>query len=245
MTPKYLRQLEQRLAALTYDDSPCRAFRIEPQGSSVERWNHISPGPNGEKFLHHWLTGLQRRQLRELGTTTISQGVWQLALNFGEPVWSVYTLRAMGVSDLSGARWPLDEPLKRWPEGVRLCPTEERWALATYTDLLGVALPVNGWTVACFIFNEYGEAELRRLIAQFDAGTLDPAEYLANPSARLGLPRPVLTVDYPPGCPVDEINYLPPQHHIDLHPHNPHEKRLFQEHWVMRVLNPPEKEETL
>jgi hypothetical protein len=241
VNPKQIIETERRLAALTFEQSPCRAFRVEPQGTAVERWTPLRPGAEGQKFLHHWLTAIQRRALREVGTTQLEVGVWQLALDFGEKVWSLYTLRAMGFSSWTRMHFELDGPLKLWPEGVVLSPDEERNALTLSTDLIGIVLPVNGWTVAGFVFNEHSEDELLELATQLADGTYNPEDYLTKPSSRLGLPRPVVQVEFPHGVPPDKIQFIPPQPRVELHPHDPGAPRLFKEHWVLRLLNPPEK----
>lgn len=243
MKPNEIGAQERRLAAALFEQAPCRAFRIEPPGSAVERWVEVCPGPAGQGLLRHWLTKVAQRQLRAVGIADLGDRVWTLALSFGEQGWASYTVRAMGVSSWSGALFPLPDPLKVWPEGVILSPDETRLALDIETDLLGIVLPVNGWTVLGFVFNEYSEYELGQLAAKLLDGTYAIADYLHKPCKIVGLPQPELTLEFPATAPLDKVQIIPAQPHIQLNPTQENESRLFKEHWILRLLNPPEKDE--
>lgn len=242
MQRREIERQEKRLAAATYAQSPCQAFRVEPPGSQVESWIDLRPGPAGQGFLREWLTCEAQRRLREVGLSEREPGVWSLALGFGEHGWVSYTLRTMGVSTWSAAVFPLAESTRQWPEGILLDPLEQDYVLNVETDLVGIVLPVNGWTVLCFIYCEYSEVELEPLAEKLLNGSLSQTDYLSDPSPLVGLPRPALTLEFPAEVPPDPIQFIPPQPNITLQEVVEGAPRLFKEHWILRLLNPPAKE---
>lgn len=241
MTPEQIREQEQRLAALTFDQSPCRAFKIEPQDADADEWIEVKPGDAGETFLTYWMRSEAQRRLQSVGLSELEPGVWTLALGFTGDRWAAYTLRAMARSSWSGSLFPLSEIDKTWPEGVLLEPEEVEYALYCATDLLGLALPGESWTMLWFLATDYNEYELEQLAVQLE----DPfqrAAYLQERSPLLGLPRPVLKLEHPNAVPLERIQFLAPQPGITVDPDPATRKHLFKEHWVLRLLNPPEKE---
>ena len=241
MRPEAIREQERRLAALTYEQSPCQAFNIEPQVEDSPEWVELVPGPEGETFLTYWMSYEALQRLRLVALSEREPGVWTLALEFGEGRWVSYTLRAMARSSWSGVLFPLADLRKTWPEGVVLDPDEVEYALQVESDLLGVVIAGETRKVAAFIANDYNEYELEALIKRLR----DPyqvAAYLMNPSPLIGLPRPALILDFPEPAPLEPIQFLPPQPDITLGIDEDPDDRLFKEHWILRLLNPPEKE---
>jgi hypothetical protein len=241
MNAAQIREQEQRLAALTYAQSPCRAFTIEPQDGDGDEWIEVKPGENGESFLTYWMLAAARKRLQAVGLSELEPGVWTLALEFSGDRWAAYTLRAVARSSWSDALFPLAEIDKTWPEGVVLDPEEAEFALEAETDLLGLALPGASWTLLWFLASDYNEYELEQLAKRLE----DPfqrAAYLQVRSPLTGLPRPVLTLEHPNTVPLERIQFLPPQPGITVDPDQATSKRLFKEHWILRLLNPPEKD---
>jgi hypothetical protein len=242
MNAEQIREQEQRLAALTYAHSPCRAFKIEPQqGGEEGEWIELAPGANGEAFLTYWMRAEARRRLQSVGLSELEPGVWTLALEFGGDLWAAYTLRAVARSSWSGAMFPLTDIVQTWPEGVVLDPEETEYALEVNTDLLALALPGESWTLLAFLASDYNEYELEDLAKKLD----DPyqrAAYLQERSPLIGLPRPALVLERPNAVPLERIEFLPPQPGLTVDEEPATSRRLFKHHWVLRVLNLPEKE---
>lgn len=242
MKEEEIREQERRLAALTYDQSPCRVFHLEPQAEdSVERIE-LAPGPDGETFLTHWMLKDARRRLRAVGLTELETGVWTIALDFGDNQWAAYTLRAMARSSWSGCVFPLAEIDKTWPEGVVLEPDEAECALGMESDLTGIVLPGEHWLVLAFIAADYGDLELWQLADRLLKDEYQRVAYLQENSPLTGLPRPAFLQQYPKAVPLEPIQFLPPREDIELDPDADPSERLFKEHWILRLLNPPEKE---
>lgn len=240
MNAEQIREQERRLAALTYDQSPCRSFLIEPLGGEGREWIELVAGEDGKTFLTYWMLAEARRRLQSVGLAEQEPGVWTLALNFSGDRWASYTLRAVARCSWSGALFPLAEIDKTWPEGVVLEPEAAEVALETETDLYAIALPGASWTLLVFLASEYSEYALEGLIKKLE----DPfqrAAYLQERSPLTGLPRPVLTLEHPNAVPLERIQFLPPQPGVTLDDPRGSE-RLFKDHWILRLLNPPEKE---
>lgn len=243
MKPEAIREQERRLAALTYEQSPCRTFHVEPQAEGSEARIELIPGPNGEDFLTYWLHAEARRRLQAVGLTELEPGVWTIALDFGDNQWAAYTLRAMARSSWSGCVFPLAEMGKTWPEGVVLEPDEAEHALGMESDLTGIVLPAGeDWLVLAFIANDYGDLELRQLADRLLTDEYQRVAYLQENSPLTGLPRPAFLQQYPKAVPLEPIQFLPPREGIELDPDADPSERLFKEHWILRLLNPPEKE---
>ena len=147
MKADQIREQERRLAALTFDQSPCRAFRIYPDDGDGDSWIDVKPGDDGESFLSYWMRTEAIRRLQLVGLTELEPGVWTLALHFSGDRWAAYTLRAMAHSSWSGVLFPLADMVKNLPEGVVLDPEEVEFALELEADLIGLALPGESWTV--------------------------------------------------------------------------------------------------
>lgn len=234
---------ERRLAELTFDESPCHAFRIEQHGRDVESWVELQPEEDGKGFLRDWLSLTALQHLRSIGVSTQGEGLWTLALDFGEHGWSTYILRAMLVSSWTGVFFEDDRRRQPWPEGVLLDPDEEDLAVSLLSDFYGLALPTaEGWTVLGFIAEEYNELTLNQLLDQFGDGTYSLDDYLAEHSPLVGLPRPAITLQFPAGMPLEPLHFVTPQSNIQVTTEDDGELRLFQDHWMLRLLNPPAKE---
>jgi len=241
MNAMQIREQERRLAALTFDQSPCRAFQLFPEDGDGDEWIDIKPGKDGESFLTYWMLTEARRRLQLVGLSELEPGVWTLALHFSGDRWASYTLRAVACSSWSGVLFPLADMVKNLPEGVVLDPEELDFALELETDLIGLALPGASWTVLWFLASDYNEYEVERLAKKLE----DPfqrAAYLQERSPLTGLPRPVLTLEHPNAVPLERIQFLPPQPGIEVDPDPDTSQRLFKEHWILRLLNPPEKD---
>lgn len=241
MNAMQIREQERRLAALTFDQSPCRAFRIYPDDGDGDEWIDLKPGEGGEAFLTYWMRTEATRRLQLVGLTELEPGVWTMALHFSGDRWAAYTLRAVACSSWSGVLFPLADMVKNLPEGVVLDPEEFDFALELETDLIGLALPGESWTVLGFLASDYNEYEIERLAKQLE----DPyqrAAYLQERSPLTGLPRPALKLEHPNAVPLERIQFLPPQPGIEVDPDPETSKRLFKEHWILRLLNLPEKD---
>lgn len=243
MKAEQIRAQERRLAALTYDQSPCQAFHIEPQGDTLDQWIELVPGPNGESFLTYWMLAEARRRLQSVGLTEMEPGVWTLALDFGGDLWAAYTLRAMARSSWSGAVFPLAKIGKTWPEGVILEPSEADYVLEVENDLVGLVLPGEVWLVLVYLASDYNDYELEQLATKLLTDEFQRAAYLQEPSPLTGLPRPVFKLEFPKAAPLPRIQFLPPRPDIQIDPDKDPSRRLFKEHWILRLLNPPEKEQ--
>lgn len=242
MKVEEIRAQERRLAALTYDQSPCRAFKIEPQAEDSNEWIDLVTGPDGEGFLTYWMLGEARRRLQSVGVYEQEPGVWTLALDFGGDLWAAYTLRAMARSTWSRVLFPLAKMGKTWPEGVVLAPDEAEFTLGLLADLFGVVLPGEHWTVLVFIAKDYGVYELEELATRLLTDDFQRAAYLQVPSPLVRLPRPVFTLEFPNAAPMERLQFLPPRPDIEIDPDSDPSDRLFKEHWILRLINPPEKE---
>lgn len=241
MKADQIREQERWLAARTYDQSPYRAFKIEPQDGEEGEWIELAPGPNGESFLTYWMRSDARRRLQKVGLSELTPGVWTLALDFGGDMWAAYTLRAVARSSWSGVMFPLADIAQTWPEGVVLDPEETEFALEVQTDLLALALPGEHWTLLAFLASEYNEYELEDLLVKLQ----DPyqrAAYMQERSPLVGLPRPALVLERPNAVPLERIEFLPPQPGLSVDEEPATSRRLFKDHWLLRVLNLPEKE---
>ena len=228
---------EVRLAELTFDESPWHRFRLEPHTGGPMFHMELHPGADGRRFLTEWMTAQARHQLKELGVMQEAPGRWTLAFNFGRHGGALYTLQALARSSWSGALFDYDPTATPWPEGVRLSPDEQWLALGLVVDLYGMVLPhEDGVALLGFIAGEYKVHELLDLLSKLENGDIDPAAYLAQPSPLTGLPRPALRQGYP-SLPPDRVQFLPPQPNIQLPEET--EPRLFKEHWLLWMLNPP------
>jgi len=242
MKAEEIRVQERRLAALTYDQSPCQAFHIEPQDEDSDNWIELVPGPKGETFLTYWMSAEERRRLHSVDLSELEPGVWTLALDFGGDTRKVYTLRAMARCSWSGVVFPLAQMGKTWPEGVVLEPDDAEFALEIETDLLGIVLPGVSWTVLAFLASEYGEYELEQLATKLLNDDYQRSAYLQEHSPLLGLPRPAFKLEYPKGVHLERIQFMPLRPGIVIDPDEDPNDRLFKEHWILCLLNPPEKE---
>jgi hypothetical protein len=52
----------------------------------------------------------------------------------------------------------------------------------------------------------------------------------------------VLTLEYPKAAPLDKIQFMLPREGIEMDPDGDPADRLFKEHWILHLLNLPEKE---
>ena len=242
MKAEEIRAQERRLAALTYDQSLCHAFKIEPQAEDCGQWANLVAGPNGEGFLTYWMPATACRRLQAVDLTEREPGVWTLALDFGDDLWEAYTLRAMARSSWSRVLFPLAEIGKTWPEGVVLEPEEAEFTLGILTDLFGLVLPGENWTVLVFLATDYASYELEELATKLLADDFQRAAYLQEHSPLTGLPRPVFKLEFPKAAPLERIQFLPPQPGIEIDPDRDPSDRLFKEHWILRLLNLPERE---
>ena len=242
MKAEEIRVQERRLAALTYDQSPCHAFKIEPQAEDCDQWADLVAGPNGEGFLTYWMLATARRRLQSVDLSELEPGVWTLVLDFGGDTRTVYTLRAMARCSWSGVVFPLDKMGKTWPEGVVLEPDDAEFALEIESDLTGIVLPGANWTVLAYIADDYGDLELEQLATKLLTDKFQCAAYLQERSPLTGLPRPVFTLEYPKAAPLEKIQFILRREGIEIDPDTNPSDRLFKEHWILCLLNPPEKE---
>lgn len=243
MKPEQIREQERRLAALTYEQSPCRAFHLVPQSAEPGEFVEMATGPDGEGFLTDILHAEARRRLQSVGLSELAPGQWTLALGFAGDQWAAYTLKAMGRSSWSRVMFPLEDLRQAWPEGVVLEPDEAEFTLSILTDLFGLVLPAGeDWLVLVFLANEYPSYEILALGERLLGDEFQRAAYLQEPSPLLRLPRPVFRLEFPKAAPLPRIQFLPARPGIDVDPDKDPSDRLFKEHWVLRLLNPPEKE---
>lgn len=242
MKPEQIREQERRLAALTYDQSPCRAYHLLPQAAEPDEFIELCPGPDGEGFLTDLLHAEARRRLQTVGLSELEPGQWTLALGFAGDLWAAYTLKAMARSRWSRVMFPLADMRQMYPEGVVLEPGEAEFTLSILTDLFGLVLPGEDWLVLVFLANEYPSYEVLALGERLLGDDFQRAAYLQEPSPLLRLPRPVFKLEFPKAAPLPRIQFLPVRPDINVDPDKDPGDRLFKEHWVLRLLNPPEKE---
>jgi hypothetical protein len=138
--------------------------------------------------------------------------------------------------------FPLADVRQQWPEGVVLWPEEAEFTLSILTDLFGLVLPGEDWLVLVFLASEYPSYEILALGERLLGDDFQLAAYLQEPSPLLRLPRPVFKLEFPKAAHLEHIQFLPARPDIDVDPDKDPSDRLFKEHWILRLLNPPEKE---
>ncbi|MCY1458533.1 hypothetical protein D9M71_759260 [compost metagenome] len=68
------------------------------------------------------------------------------------------------------------------------------------------------------------------------------AAYMQERSPLVGLPRPAMVLERPNAVPLERIEFLPPQPGLSVDEEPATSRRLFKHHWLLRVLNLPEKD---